>query len=211
MGLRKTLRPARTCSIAPRTAATARCRREKRLALPWRSSPGVASTSRSRQTGAADPIASAFSWPWKTPTVVNMITPSTVSASRLRSVCETTVPSTIGNRSRTRPSRRDTISAREGSPRRAGSVADISTPIITPRAASRRRTRVPGSAERNTACQDSARSSIEAHIRPKASSTQVGVAAITALLIEWIPMRWSAIQPSPAAASVAATTATLRA
>ena len=54
------------------------------------------------------------------------------------------MPSTTGKRSRTRPTRRDRISAREGSPRRAGSVADISTPIIVARAVSRRRTRVPG-------------------------------------------------------------------
>ena len=140
-----------------------------------------------------------------------MIAPSTVRARRFKRVWETIVPSTIGSRSRTRPTRRDTISARDGSPRRAGSVADISTPIITPRAASRRRTRVPGSAERSTACQDSARRNIDRHMRPKASSTQVGVAAITALLIEWIPIRWSAIQPRPAAAKVAATAAVLRA
>ncbi len=92
-------------------------------------------------------------------------------------VCETIVPSTTGNRSRTRPIRRATISAREGSPSRAGSVADMSTPIITPRVTQRRRTCTPGSAARRIACQDSARSSIEEHIRASASTTQNGARA----------------------------------
>ena len=100
------------------------------------------------------------------------------------SVCETSVPSTTGKRSRMRPRRRDRISAREGSPSRAGSVADISTPIIVARAVSRRRTRVPGSAARRIACQASARSSIDAHISAKATSTQTGVAASSAPPIE---------------------------
>ncbi len=66
------------------------------------------------------------------------------SASRLSSVCETIVPSTTGSVSRARPRRRATISAREGSPRRAGSVADISTPMNVPCIASRRFARAPG-------------------------------------------------------------------
>ena len=37
-----------------------------------------------------------------------------------------------------RPIRRATISARDGSPRRAGSVADISTPIMVPLRITRR-------------------------------------------------------------------------
>ena len=180
LGWRNTWSPARTCSIAPRTIASARRRRTKRDGLPRRRSAGKSSTASSIDTGAAEPMISAFSWPWKSPTVENMIAPRTTSATRLSKVCETTVPSTIGSRSRTRPSRRETMSAREGSPRRAGRVADMSTPIITPRAASRRRTRVPGSAERSTACHDSARRNIEAHISPNASSTHVGVAAIRA-------------------------------
>ena len=51
------------------------------------------------------------------------------------------MPSTDGSSSRGRPSRRATISAREGSPSRAGSVADISTPIAVPCIASARRGR----------------------------------------------------------------------
>ena len=115
----------------------------------------------------------------------------------LSSVCETSVPSTTGNRSRTRPSRRATISARDGSPRRAGSVADMSTPIISPRAVSRRRTRTPGSAAVRIACHASARRSIEPHISAKATSTQPGVAATSALPIDSSPIRCSASQSSP--------------
>ena len=124
------------------------------------------------------------------PTVANITVPSTASARRLSSVWDTSVPSTTGKLSRTRPTRRATISAREGSPRRAGRVADMSTPIIVPRAMSRRRTRVPGRAARRIACQASARSSIEAHISAKATSTHTGVAATTARPIDSIPS-WS--------------------
>ena len=112
--------------------------------------------------------------------MLNITAPSTTRASRFRIVWETSVPSTIGKRSRTRPTRLATIKAREGSPSRAGRVADISTPIIVPRAVSRRRTRVPGRAARRIAFHASARSSIEAHISAKATSTQTGVAATIA-------------------------------
>ena len=74
------------------------------------------------------------------------------------------MPSTDGSSSRGRPSRRATISAREGSPSRAGSVADISTPIAVPCIASAKRGRDAGSAARRIACHDTARSTIEAHI-----------------------------------------------
>ncbi len=123
----------------------------------------------------------------------------------LRSVCETSVPSTIGKRSRTRPTRLATISARDGSPSRAGRVADISTPIIVARAASRRRTRVPGRAARRIACQASARTSIDAHMSANATSTHTGVAATTARPIDSMPMRWSASAASPAPATAPAT------
>ncbi len=82
----------------------------------------------------------------------------------LSSVCETTVPSTTGRFSRGRPVRRATTSAREGSPRRAGSVEDISTPMNVPCAASDSRTRAPGSAARRIACQENARITIALHI-----------------------------------------------
>ena len=128
----------------------------------------------------------------------------------LSSVCETSVPSTIGKRSRTRPTRRATISARDGSPSRAGSVADISTPIIVARAASRRRTRVPGSAARRIACHASARTSIEAHISANATSTQTGVAATIARPIDSMPSRWSASTREPGARHGAGATTSAR-
>ena len=131
----------------------------------------------------------------------NITAPSTTSARMFSSVCETSVPSTIGKRSRTRPTRLATISAREGSPSRAGSVADISTPIIVARAVSRRRTRVPGRAARRIACQASARTSIEAHMSAKATSTQTGVAATIARPIDSMPSRCSASAARPAPAT----------
>ena len=87
-------------------------------------------TSASRTSGATVAITSASSRPRKMPTVANITAPSATSARMLSSVWETIVPSTTGKRSRMRPSRRARISAREGSPSRAGIVADISTPII---------------------------------------------------------------------------------
>src|SRR5207253_1474217 len=126
-------------------------------------------------------------------------------------VWETSVPSTTGSRSRTRPSRRATISALEGSPSRAGKVADIRTPIITPRAASRLRTRAPGRAASRIACQDSARRNIDAHISAKATSTQTGVAATIAMPIECSPIRSSASAASPMPAAAPAATAPRRA
>src|ERR687892_705661 len=182
LGRRNTWSPERTCTIAPRTAAAACCTRWKRDGLPRRRSQGAASTSASTTTGASVAITSASSPPRKMPTVANITEPSTVSARMLRSVWETIVPSTTGKRSRMRPVRRATISAREGSPSRAGSVADISTPIIVPRAVSRRRTRSPGRAARRIACQASARSNMEPHISAKATRTQIGEAARTGRL-----------------------------
>ena len=60
------------------------------------------------------------------------MTPSTSSAETFSIVCETIVPITTGVVSRGRPARRATTIARAGSPRRAGSVADMSTPIAVP-------------------------------------------------------------------------------
>ena len=146
-----------------------------------------------------------------TPTVANMTEPSTQRARMLRIVCDTSVPSTTGKRSRIRPSRRDTISAREGSPRRAGRVADIRTPTIVARAVSRRRTRTPGRAARRIAFQASARTSIERHISMNATSTQTGVAASSARPIDSMPSRSSARSVSPAPAAAPATMTALRA
>ena len=95
-------------------------------------SAGASRTSATTATGAAAYQISACSLPANRPTVENMTAPRITSASTLSSVCETSVPITTGSASRGRPSRRATISAREGSPSRAGSVADISTPTAVP-------------------------------------------------------------------------------
>ena len=81
----------------------------------------------------------------------------------LRAVCETSVPIRTGKVSRIRPMRRESTIALAGSPRRAGSVADISTPIIVAEVTSRRRTGRPGSAARAIATQEAARANIAAH------------------------------------------------
>ena len=140
-----------------------------------RSSEGAISTPQQAAIGASDAAISAFWWPAKSSTVENMTAPSTARANRLISVCETIVPSTTGNWSRARPSRRATIIARAGSPRRAGSVADIRTPMNVPCIASRRRTLARGSAARRIEYQASARSTIEQHISPRPASTQTGL------------------------------------
>ena len=90
--------------------------------------------------------------------------PSTTSARTFSRVCETIVPSTTGRCRRALPIRRATTNARAGSPRRAGSVADISTPINVPCSASDNRTRARGSAARRIACQaNAAQDHREAH------------------------------------------------
>ncbi len=124
--------------------------------------------------------------------MVNITAPRITSASTLSSVCETSVPSTTGRYSRGRPSRRATISARDGSPSRAGSVADISTPIVVPCIASVKRGRACGSAARRIACQETARSTIEPHISARPTSTQTGLERTSASPIEPMPIRWSA-------------------
>ena len=98
------------------------------------------------------------------------------------------MPSTTGRRSRARPSRRATTSARDGSPSRAGSVADISTPIVVPCTASTIRGRASGSAAFRIACQETARSSIEAHISASPTSTQTGLERTSASPIRAGPM-----------------------
>ena len=135
--MRKTTSPTRTRPSARCASCIAFCARLKRLLpVPRRSTIGAMITNASRIAGATAAITSAFWCPLKKSTDENMITPRMISATMFSSVCETTVPSTTGNVSRGRPVRRATISARDGSPRRAGSVEDISTPIIVPRIAS---------------------------------------------------------------------------
>ena len=80
-------------------------------------------------------------------------------------------------------------------------MADISTPIVVPCTASTNRGSASGSAARRIACQEAARSSIEAHISPSATSTQVGLEATSAWAIGPAPIRSSASAVPPAAAS----------
>ena len=110
---------------------------------------------------------------WKSGVVETMITPSRTSATRFSIVCETRVPSRTGKVSRIRPVRRARARARAGSPRRAGRVADISTPIIVAEVTSRRRIGRLGSAARAIQYQEAARKKSELAIRAQAISTQV--------------------------------------
>ena len=146
-----------------------------------RSITGITSTTISSTSGAIAAASSAFWWPLKKSTDENMTAPSTISATMLSSVCDTTVPSTIGRFSRGRPVLRATTSAREGSPRRAGRVEDISTPMNVPWAASASRTRERGSAALRIACHEKARITIALHMIARPSRTSVGLAVISAL------------------------------
>ena len=211
LGERKTRRPARTWASAARTLATAACTRRERDGTPPRSSAGSTSTATSTAIGA---IAKATRprWRWlKRSTVENMTIPRPTSATTLSSVCETIEPTTVGRLSRGRPVRRATISAREGSPRRAGSVADMSTPMNVPCRASERRRRASGSAAVRIACHATPRTTIEPHIRPRPSSTQVGVARSRLSPIWSRPMRCSASRASNPAARPARPMPALRA
>ena len=110
----------------------------------------------------------------------------------MSSVCETSVPITTGSASRGRPSRRATISARDGSPRRAGSVADISTPTAVPCHASVKRGWNSGSAALRIACQETALKIIEAHISARLTTTHVGLEVTSVCPTRSSPIRSSA-------------------
>jgi hypothetical protein len=170
------LRPTRTRVIPLRTWAIAACKREERFrAGPWLNSTGASSTIASRATGATAAITSAFWWPLNRSTEENMMLPRIASARMLISVCETSVPSTIGRFSRGRPVRRATTSAREGSPRRAGSVEDMSTPMNVPCMASANRIDPRGSAARRMAFQEKPRMTIAEHITASPIRMNVGL------------------------------------
>ena len=120
------------------------------------------------------------------------------------------MPSTTGSVSRARPRRRATIRAREGSPRRAGSVADISTPMNVPCIASLRfALRQVGAATR-IACQAIARANIEAHIRPRPAASRPGLEASRLSATRPTPMCTSASSASTRPPSEAATSAPRR-
>ena len=123
------------------------------------------------------------------------------SAIRLSSVCVTIVPSTTGSVSRARPSLRATIRAREGSPRRAGSVEDMSTPMNVPCIASRRLARRQVGAAARIACQEIARANMAAHISPRPAASRPGLDAASVATTCVTPTRCSATAASAAAAS----------
>ncbi len=174
-GWANTRSPSRTRASERRSAPMSACRRSERETA-WRGmSSGASSTATSTPSGASAAPISAPWWPSSRSTLENMPTPSRVSASRFRSVWETIVPSTTGSVSRARPRRRATISAREGSPRRAGSVVDMSTPMNVPCIASLRLARRHVGAHARIACQAMARANIDAHITPRPASDQAGL------------------------------------
>ena len=140
-----------------------------------------------------------------------MIAPSTIRATMLSSVWDTTVPRTIGRFSRGRPVLRATTSARDGSPRRAGSVEDMSTPMKVPWAASANRTRARGSAALKIAYHEMARTAIALHMTARPSSTSVGLAVIKAEAMLASPIFWSASTASVAPPSETPTTPIRRA
>ena len=133
----------------------------------------------------------------------NITAPRITSASTFSSVCETSVPITTGSAWRGRPSRRATISAREGSPSRAGSVADISTPTAVPCQASVKRGFASGSAARRIAAQETARKTIEAHISASPITTHAGLDVTSVCATRSRPIRSIARYEPPIAPSAA--------
>ena len=131
------------------------------------------STATSSSSGAIDTRNSLCVEAWKRSVVLTMITPRITSARMFSAVWATSVPPRTATVSRIRPMRRARTIARAGSPRRAGSVADIITPIIVAEVTSRRRTGRPGSAERTIAVHDAARKNSETTIRAQAITSQV--------------------------------------
>jgi hypothetical protein len=71
-------------------------------------------------------------------------------------------------------------------------VADINTPIVIPWTASTIRGRASGIAAFRIACQETARRSIEAHIRARPSSTHAGLERTSASPMRCMPMCWTA-------------------
>ena len=152
----------------------ARAPSRARRPLPLRRiSIGAIRTTSSSSSGTRLKAKSFWVPEWKRSVVETMITPSRTRATMLSIVCETRVPSRTGKVSRMRPVRRESDIARAGSPRRAGSVADISTPIIVAEVTSRRRTGRLGSAARTIQYQEAARKKSESAISAQAISTQV--------------------------------------
>ena len=88
------------------------------------------------------------------------------------SVWENTVPSTSVKYRRAEPSRRLTISDRDGSPMRPGSSADTMTPMTVARRTAAKPTETCGMAASSVWYQDAARNTSDVPIRASASATQ---------------------------------------
>ena len=138
--------------------------------------------------------------PWKTLSIeVRTKAPSSRIARMFSIVWETIVPITTGNVSLARPVWRARLIALAGSPRRAGKVADISTPIIVAEAKSRRLRPEWGIADRAMKNQDQARTKSEDAIRARAKSTQER-SERTTVSATWstpIFLAATAVRPSP--------------
>ena len=100
-----------------------------------------------------------------------------------------------------RPVRRASTIARAGSPRRAGRVADISTPIIVAEVTSRRRSGRRGSAARAIENHEVARRNIEAIISAVATRTQPRSERTMLVTTRSTPIRFAAmkVRPTPSA------------
>ena len=118
-------------------------------------------------------------------------------------VCETIVPTTTGRFSLARPVWRARLIALAGSPRRAGRVADINTPIMVAEAKSRRFRPECGIADRAMKNHDQARTKSEEAIRARAMSTQERSERTMAWATWSTPIfcAASAVSPSPKSAA----------
>ena len=170
-GSRNTLSPLRTRSSAARIASDIRARRP--VPIGRLTTTGARITTRSRTSGTKLNTKSFVDPEWNRSVDATMITPSSARAAIFSTVWETSVPRRTGNVNRMRPVRRAKTMARAGSPRRAGSVADMRTPIIVAEVTSRRRSGRCGSAARAISSQEAARRNIEAIIRAVAISTHL--------------------------------------
>ena len=138
-----------------------------------RTSIGASSTATSSANGASENRKTFSVLRWKRSVVPTMIAPRIPSATMFSTVWLTSVPISTAKVSRMRPTRLARTVARAGSPRRAGRVADISTPIIVAEVTSRRRTVRPGRAARTIATHEAARANIAPIISASAIRTQV--------------------------------------
>ncbi len=211
---------------AARATASVASRGFKNTRKPWRTRRAVAHTPRqisSASSGRAIPerlttsgesisasnaasgmianTKSGIPWPCRPLTLVSVTAPRTTTARRFRSICEASVPSTIGSVSRVLPRRRATISAREGSPRRAGSVADMSTPMNVPCKASATVARRAVGAARRIACQARPRASIDTHISPSPAISSEGCDAARLATTRPTPTSAMPCAPRPRTAS----------